>query len=252
MIEEREPGRKREPLRFEARLGGADRTPVVMVSLVVAFVLLAIAKPWVTDAPPGVGSAGPTSRPVAVAPVVPPASPRPSASRMPTASDGSAAVAELCLEPGSWRTATIETWRDRTVRVWRAVDPGPASGPRDPAIPIVPAVGTSVPAIGFCAPGAGVDQPVGPAAVAAWRLDGSRAVPIRLRQISPVGLVSPFGALYGPQDGEAGAATWTDGVVIFRHTERGSGVERWFGIEIRGVSEPEASGGPATAVAPLP
>jgi hypothetical protein len=116
----------------------------------------------------------------------------------------------------------------------------------------VPAVGTSIPAIGFCAPGVGPDEPNGPADVDAWRLDGQRASPIRLRQVHPVGIISPYGAMFGPPGGGSGEASWPDGIVIFRLAERSSGIERWFGIEVRGVTDERQVGEPAPSVEPLP
>lgn len=250
MIEDREPGRTAEPFRFEARMGGVDRPPVVGAAIVLALVLLAIAKPW-APGPPSPAAGGSTAgRPLGAAPAAP--SSRPPATPTPRPSDGVAAVADFCLEPGSWRTATIETWHDRIVRVWRALDPVHASGPNDPAIPVVPAVGTSIPAIGFCAPGVGPDHPIGAADVDAWRLDGQRASPIRLRQVDPIGLVSPYGAMFGPPGGGTGEPSWPDGIVVFRLAERGSGIERWFGIEVRGVTDEEQVGDPGASVEPLP
>jgi hypothetical protein len=249
MIEDPEPRRTAEPFKFEARIGGVDRPPVVGAVIVVALVLLAIAKPWVPDLPSSGPGGSPAGRQLGAAPA---ASSRPSATPTPRPSSGVAAVSDFCLEPGSWRTATIETWHSRIVRVWRALDPVPASGPNDPAVPVVPAVGTSIPAIGYCAPGVGPDQPNGPADVDAWRLDGQRASPIRLRQVDPVGLVSPYGAMYGPPGGGTGEPSWPDGIVIFRLRERGSGIERWFGIEVRGVTDGNAASDPAPSVEPLP
>jgi hypothetical protein len=138
----------------------------------------------------------------------------------------------------------VETWRDRTVRVWRAIDPAPAAGPDDPAIPIVPAVGSRIAAIGFCAPVVGPDKPAGPATIDAWRRapaagnDGSgsaAAVPIELRGIVPVGSPSPFGALFGPPDPADGTSGWPPGVIVFRYAQPAAWSTTsvtWFGIEV--------------------
>ena len=244
MIEDRKPERTPEPFRFEARVGGG-RSPWPAAGIFVAFVILAIAKPWAPG--PAVGSprVATTSRPTPATFTV--------ATARPSPSDGVEAVAGFCLEPGSWRTATIETWRDQTVRVWRALDPADASGPTDRSIPIVPAVGTSIPAIGYCAPGVGERAPTGILDVDAWRVEGGRASPLQLRQVDPVGVISPYGALYGPPATEAGdrASTWPDGVVVFRLAERASRLERWFAIEVRGVGQ-DAGGVPERIPEPVP
>jgi hypothetical protein len=245
MIEDREPEPTTEPFRFEARIAGG-RSPWPVAGFVIALVVLAVAKPWAPDRPAGSSRVTATDRPAS------PASPSTVPAR-PSPSNGVEAVAGICLEPGSWRTTTIEMWHDQTVRVWRALDPSEASGPTDPTIPMVPAVGTSVPAIGYCAPGVGTDVPAGALDVDAWSVAAGRASPLALRQVDPVGIVSPFGALYGPPGrpgpgGGAPSATWPDGVVVFRLTERASRLERWFSIEVRGVGAPEADGpGPAAA-----
>jgi hypothetical protein len=234
MIEEREPGRSHEPIRFEARVGGSGRSPVPALAVVMVLIGLAVAKPWQPSGP-----AGGVPR-IAAEPRSPtPTSSRSGPSLRPAVPAAFAAVGDMCLEPGSWRTATIETWSGRKVRVWRALDPVPASGPTDPLIPVVPAVGTSVPAIGWCAPGSGDEAPSGALDVDAWRLDSGGASLIRLRQVDPVGVHSSFGALYGPPHRTKAAArpSWPDGVVVFRLAERQTGLERWFGIEVRGVSD---------------
>ncbi len=161
----------------------------------------------------------------------------------------------------------METWRDRTVRVWRAIDPAPATGPDDPAIPIVPAVGSRIAAIGFCAPVVGPDTPSGPATIDAWRRApaagnegssagiGRRTVRIELRGIVPAGSPSPFGALFGPPDPADGASGWPPGVIVFRYAQSAAGSTRsetWFGIEVLltdasgrqpASSDPAGSGG---------
>jgi hypothetical protein len=236
MIEERDPGPFAEPFRFEARLAGGDRVPRIATVLLAFFVGLSILKPWPMTGSPSVGPAAP----VTVERVEPLATgagtARSGTGGGPTSPPTGGAVAEMCLDPGSWRTATIETWRDQTVRVWRAVDPLPASRPVDPGIPVVPAVGTSVAAIGYCAPTSGPDQPHGPATIQAWRVDGDAVRALQLTQIAPLKDVSPYGALFGPPAGLGSASSWPDGLVVFRYEELETGASRWFAIEISGTS----------------
>jgi hypothetical protein len=212
------------PIRFEASVGSRSRTPAILVGLAIGFVGLFIVRPWQAAPAPEAASAARPSLPVAA--------------RQPadgTASDPSAtekAVEAFCLDPGSWRTATIEQWHtDQTVRVWRAVEPRSADGPTDPTIDVVPAVGESVPAIGFCAPALGPERPAGPAEVVAWRLDGDDATPVDLRQMAPLVGVSELGALFAPPLDAAGG--WPDGVYVFRHTVLASSEARWFAVEVR-------------------
>ena len=167
MTENIEPIRAADARRFEARLAADDRSPFMVATLVAAFVALAILKPWAAGSPEAQRSVANDPNQVAQAA---PGEPGRSALAARTPTDD--AISEMCLEPGSWRTATVETWNERTVRVWRAIDPAPASRPLDPSIPIVPAVGSSIPAIGYCAPTSGPEQPLGPATIQAWWVEG--------------------------------------------------------------------------------
>lgn len=236
MIEDRDPGPFGEPFRFEARLGGGDRIPSIAMVLIALFVGFSIVKPWPTSGMPAVGLAD-TVGAERVEPVASgPTSARGATGGEPAPSPTGGAVAEICLDPGSWRTATIETWRDKTVRVWRAVDPRPASRPLDPGIPVVPAVGTSVSAIGYCAPTSGPNQPHGAATIRAWRVDGDAVQAIELRQIAPLQDVSPYGALFGPPAELGSTSSWPDGLVVFRYEELDTGASRWFAIEVSGTT----------------
>jgi len=215
------------PIRFEASVGGRSRLPRVVVAVAVVAMAILVAKPW--DLRPGAEAAPPVAR--AVAPSTRAAG-QDAGSRPAAAAATDKAVESICLDPGTWRTATIEQWHaDQTVRVWRAVDPRPATGPTDPAIDVVPAVGETVPAIGFCAPAVGPDRPSGLATVDAWRLDGGVATPIELRPMAPIGAVSALGALFAPPL-DAGAS-WPSGVYVFRHTLLSSNLARWFAVEVR-------------------
>ena len=245
------PTDNRPPVRFTTRLPRGDRLPLIPFAVLGILVAIAVATSRPADS-------GAIDRPASVSGVAVVAGP--GASTLALASSGQsprsspsaaeAAVASICLEPGSWRTATIETWRDQTVRVWRAIDPTPARGPDDPGIPIVPAVGSRIPAIGFCAPIVGPDRPAGAATIEAWRRDPAidrarpapTAVPIELNAVVPAGSASPFGALFAPSDPTNATRGWPPGVVVFRYTEIAGSQARtptWFGIEI---VETDASG----------
>lgn len=273
MTEDRRPtddGRPtdiRPPASFTTRLPRGDRSPLIPFAALGVLVAIAVATSRSTlpgtDGRPGAAASGAVAAGQEAS-----VEARISSDRSPSSSPSAAeaAVGSICLEPGSWRTATIETWRDQTVRVWRAIDPAPASGPDDPSIPIVPAVGSRIPAIGFCAPIVGPDRPTGAATIDAWwrepAIDRGRpapaAVPIELNPLVPPGSPSPFGALFSPSTRFApsarGRATngWPPGVVVFRYTQIAGGEARsstWFGIEIveTDASGREPAGAPSAA-----
>jgi hypothetical protein len=260
--DQRRPTDDGPPVRFQSRLASGDRSPIIpIIALVVLVGIAALSSgPAAHDGTAVESPAGETA-----AEAIGSLSPAPSSAPN---SRADADVATICLEPASWRTATIETWREQTVRVWRAIDPVPASGPDDPAIPIVPAVGNRVAAIGFCAPVVGPDRPGGPVTVDAWRREpvggdgaspvsgsvaavGSNPVPLEIRPIVPAGSPSPFGALFGPPQAEAAAGTgWPPGIVVFRYAPQAGApsAATWFAIEI---IRTDASGqGPATSERP--
>ena len=140
--------------------------------VVVAAVLVAVAvvKPWGGSggraAPQGGGASSP--RAVAGAPAA-----SSGASEAPAANDIiDPDVTLACLDPGSWRVASVEAYAAQTIRVWRALEPGPASGPADPSIPYVLVVSEGVTELGWCAPVAGSDRPTGGTTVAAWSVIG--------------------------------------------------------------------------------
>jgi len=265
----RRPTDERPPVRFQSRLSGGDRSPLIPIIALV--LLVGIAALSSGQAAPGRTDAAALATEPAAQAGGPP-SPLPSAAPN---SRADADVATICLEPASWRTATIETWRDQTVRVWRAIDPVLASGPDDPAIPIVPAVGTRVAAIGFCAPVVGPERPSGPVTVEAWRREpeagdgastapgrvaagGADAVRLELRPLVPTGSPSPFGALFGPPGGAGVGTGWPPGVIVFRYTQLATGpapAATWFAIEIfrtdASGKEPSASE-PATVTSQEP
>ena len=244
-------------VRFQRKLPRGDRSPLVPVLALVLLVAIAV----LSSSPPLPSAPGPGVTPLRAA-----ADGTGGLSASHSQSPAEASVAAICLEPGSWRTATIETWRDRTVRVWRAIDPVPASGPDSPAIPIVPAVGSRIAAIGFCAPVVGPDRPTGPATVDAWRLapaGGAEAAPtsapeaLELRQLVPNGSVSPLGGLFGPPEPVGSTTGWPAGVVVFRYVRDAgtpSSAATWFGIEIVLTDalgrSPAASGGPSSGGTP--
>ena len=245
-------------VRFQRKLPRGDRSPLVPVIVLVLLVAIAV----LSSSPPLASAPGPGATPLRVS-----AEGAGGLSASQSQTSAEASVAGICLEPGSWRTATIETWRDKTVRVWRAIDPVPASGPDDPAIPIVPAVGSRIAAIGFCAPVVGPNRPTGPATVDAWSLAPAggagvappAAVALELNRLVPDGPASPFGGLFAPPGPVGSATSWPPGVVVFRYVRDAglaSSAATWFGIEILLTDalgrSPAASGEPSDVGTPSP
>lgn len=198
------------------------------VGLWLAFTLIALAaallKPWATEPP--AGQAGSQVAPVEH-------TIRPGRSPDATVRPDSAGplVALFCLDPQSWRIATIERWRDQTIRVWRAIEPiASASGPNDPRIPIFPIVSEGVTELGWCAPVVGPDRPVGLATIEAWLRTPDGSVAIRTTSTRATGAGMSFGGLYLPP-GDGNSEIWPDGGYVFRYHEP-AGRERWFAVKV--------------------
>ena len=207
--------------------------PWKLSAVVLALVALAIVKPWGGDTgtnrpPQPARTAGP---PVAV----------PS----PTPDLSAEGLAEpICLGTGAWLVASVEQWRTHPVRVWKVIEPiAEATGPTDPSIPSVPVVAYAVPALGWCAPAWGPRRPVGPVTVTAWRVVDGLSEPIELRQVAPVVLTTPLGALYGPlatcpacPSPAPGASpvpeTWLLGRYVFRYADEGRPEVLWFAADL--------------------
>jgi hypothetical protein len=233
---------ERDESRLEAPPGGQPRErtfaptrlesarPPVGTWLAVTVVALSIAllKPWASE-PPRSPSGAAVAEGRAVTGATGGSGPTP----VPTLRPDSAGpqVAMFCLDPQSWRLATVERWRDQTIRVWRAIEPASvAADPADARIPVFPIVSEGVTALGWCAPVVGADRPDGPATVDVWRLTAAGPVVIRTRNASAADVESSFGGLYRPP-GAAAAGVWADGTYVFRHRER-TGRERWFAVEV--------------------
>ena len=228
-------------------VAASSRGPRNWTVVVIAMLVLAILKPW------GGGDSGRDARSQA-APAAPPLIAGPS----PTPDLSADGLAEpLCLGPGAWLVASVEQWRTHPVRVWKVIEPiTNATGPANPLIPSVPVAAYSVPALGWCAPVWGPLRPVGPATVRAWRIANGPPLPIELRQVAPVSLTTPLGALYGPPGGCApacpspapgaspGPASWLPGRYVFRYEDRGRPEVLWFAVELEQLpplAEPSAS-----------
>ena len=112
---------------------------------------------------------------------------------------------------------------------------------------------SSIPAIGYCAPTSGPQQPLGPREhprlAASMAAPSSRSSCGRSRRDR---VISPYGALFGPPAELGSTDSWPNGLVVFRYDERvaDAGAERWFAIEVSGTSEDGAGAGSAPPSSP--
>lgn len=213
-----------------AHVGGSGRI-VRWVTIVAVLVSLAIVKPWGGGDTSGAGA-------LATGATTDEPGPSAAATRVPPSHTAGidADVTRACLDPGSWRVASVEAYGAQTIRVWRALEPGTASGPADPAIPSVLVVSEGVSDLGWCAPVDGADRPIGETAVAAWSLRGETARPLRLVRTELTPRPSGFGAMYAPSSAFVGPQApvtrgWAAGRYVFR-LRSADGVERWFGVDL--------------------
>lgn len=169
------------------RVAARDPVPVILAGALLAFLMVAVVKPW-PDEPRSVG------------PIPPPAAP-PVATASPTAGP-LADLRRQCEEPLGWRVFTIEEWSEGTVRVWRGLEPSAhATGPLDPTIPVVP-LGPLTDAVGYCSPWEGSERPPADGVVTAWSVQGPGATTTSLlRLVAAPAAPHPanvLGALFAP------------------------------------------------------
>ena len=207
------------------RVRTARPSPAVPVSvaLIVAFLGLAIVKPWGGTAGPhedrGRRAAPPSAtsdQPFGVAgptPVV----------------DREQAIADECHAPYGWRIVTNERWQGREVRIWWAVNPVTSKSAFEPTIPFLSIVSDAILQLGYCAPLFAPDRPSSTEAVGIWRID---PVAQTAEAIHPTRIAPPFDdslvAIWAPPgSATAGEASWPTGRYVF-----GVG-GRWFGVDLR-------------------
>lgn len=219
---------------FEPAALTDDHPRLTRWALVVAVALaIVLVKPWdLGDALSTPGDQGRTAAATRGPSLVPTATP----------DRAEALVETFCLDRGRWLIASIERWRDQTIRVWRALDPATAaSGPEDPAIPVMPVVSEGVLELGWCAPSYGDERPIGHASIATWRISGTATHELALMRGRPSDAATPFGALYAAprRPLSSRSATWPEGRYVFRH-RTDDGAERWFSIDVvnRAAVEP--------------
>ncbi|MFL5779252.1 MAG: hypothetical protein ACJ761_09945 [Chloroflexota bacterium] len=239
----------RDPVRL-GRTASPDRSLGILVGVGLAFLGLAILRPWDFGRPP---------------PVAPTARPGPSAiaavSAGPTSAPSSPGRSWQCYYAGGWRafalaenepvaaaSASAPEFASPT-RTWFQIDPATkATDPSDRRIPTVLVVTRGLAALGYCAPPGDEDRPPSDAAVQAWRVGTAREAPVPL-DLQPVrppeagpgdgseALFAPAAAVSGTGSPSASAAVigrWPVGRYVFAiRSPSDPSYERWYGIEVR-------------------
>ena len=193
--------------------------------VVAVFLVILVLKPW-SSGDPSIATPSHGARPNS--PPVDAARPPDGA---PARLDPASAVADICLDAGTWLVTSVQRDQGKTIRVWRAILPASgASGPLDPSIPQTQVRSEGVLELGWCAPDRGAEAPSQGASIDAWSTDGGDARPIHL--VDPRPETSPYGALYLPL--EPSATIWAPGVYVFRHASGGA-ADRWFSLRIEAI-----------------
>ena len=200
--------------------GVESRVPAVVVLAGISLVL-AVVKPWA----PGGAAAG-----IALAPGTSPAAEASAASDpaseasatgslgvLEPLSAGASGIIDLpgggsldCADPQGWRVVLDATIGGLPTRTWVAVDPGLATGPLDPAAPLVRIVSSPIARLGFCAP-----RPADGAAssgwtVGVWRIERDGPGVSRVeRDAAGVPSVVPLAQIGPPGGGLGGLAPAT-------------------------------------------
>ena len=224
------------PPAATVRIGGGGSGPLALTALIAGFLALVILKPWAFASTERAQGREPNTTP-------------PPATRG-AELDGPADLGSHCDRPNRWRIYTSEGRNGGTpFRVWWGVEPASiAARPTDPKLPLTK-IGSTIEAVGYCAPATGNDAPPPGVGITAWRLEavGSPEVSARivpLIAVAPLAM-DPQGALYRPALGPAGndpseIAPWPAGRYVF--ALRGTSWERWWAVEI---SQPAVAGPPS-------
>ena len=239
------PPRAAPPLVHTARIdpgGERGRGAWFLIVAALALVAVAILKPWdvgrsVPGGVPGSSPAAPTVRVVGPAP--PSSAPILNADEIATS---------RCNRPLGWRTYTFETWNGRRIRTWTALEPLAATdveGALDRRIPVVPAIGEVITAIGYCAPSAADSRPPPGVRVLVWAVAPSGVVrALEPRRIEPA-LASSLSALFAYPDASGrrgGPAPWPDGRYLFAILGPAPGdYGRWFAVDVVNVGAPPST-----------
>jgi len=233
------------------RVRTARPSPAVPISvaLIVAFLGLAIVKPWG-------GTASPSEDRGFSAVQRSAAADQPSGVAGPTpVVDREQAIEDECHAPYGWRIVTNERWQGREVRIWWAVSPVESKSAFDPKIPFLSIVSNAILQLGYCAPLFAPDRPASTESVGIWRIDpeAQTAEAIHPTRIAPTFDDSVVAIWAPPGTATAGEESWPTGRYVFAVGGR------WFGVDLRIIdrtpsasASPAASGSPSASGSPAP
>lgn len=231
-----------------ARTG--PRLPAV-VGVLVAFIALAIAKPWDAGGRSGAGAEGPAvAARTAMATATRITLPSPA-----TASPDAASVAAFetrgrrqCQQWDGWRAVSVERLRGSVRRSLFVVDPVAATSATDPHIPTARLYAEELRGIGYCAPRAATEVPVPAPRVRIWQVvDGG--VPRRWDDLASLDeQLSLAGEYYfaRPRDLAGAEGAWPPGRYVFeiRPAAAAGGGDPvrslWFAIDFQNIAGPVA------------
>jgi len=231
--------------------GGEPRVSAIIAIAGIALAL-AVVKPWAPGSTAASMAIGLDASPAGDATVAPAAMPGTATTETPglLLSGGGGGVIQLsggstldCADPQGWQVVLDATSGGLPTRTWVAVDPGPATGPLDPAAPLARIVSGPVARLGFCAPGPAEGAASGGWTVGVWRIERNGAgvsrierdaagVPrvVHLAQIGP-----PGGGLGGlaPATNLPGAPEdWPPGQYALGLQAHGGSPDAWLVVEL--------------------
>lgn len=266
MDESRGPAFNEAPIRIS---GAPDpRRLYAVIAVPVAVIVILIIRPWGEE---GTRNAGPATSPRAEA-------------AGPTAFTGASVdglagsgfppaledpLAATCASPSGWRAATLQQWAGRTlpIRSWIAIDPVPADGPLDPAIPFAPVSTGIVTALGYCAPMTQAQRPPPDATATLWAIIANQPVALTSVRMEPAD-PNPLGGLWRrPPEIPSGTPVasglttaddiWPPGRYVIRIARPDGRDAVWLGVEVEDLARPDESSSrgspsPTAAIGPSP
>jgi len=164
--------RPQEPIEHAVhveRVAGFPARTLAGAGVVIALIVIALAKPW------GDGQRTIVAQQQPVAAISPSATPGTLPSPAADPAVAAAAIRALCNAPPTWRLVTMESSPLGDTRTMYGIEPRPAAGPLDPSMPTADVAAFSLAAIGVCRPltagRADMRQPANGIEVAIWRID---------------------------------------------------------------------------------
>ncbi len=211
------------------------------VMLAAGAVAIAMAKPWSSPTsvvPASLGTPGPSPSDVLTAAPVPGSGRAPGTAQTGGVIDLAGGGTLDCYAPPGWRLVVDTTGDGRQVRTWLAVEPAPATGPLDPAVPATTIANGPVRGLGFCAPRTGTPDVASTAVWTAsvWRIDGTGRGPARATRIAQIETDGGAGGLApaSAQPGSPGSpAAWPPGRYAIQFEARNAAVpDLWIGLDL--------------------